>query len=123
MPWGSKMCVVILRPNFVLTRGFYQTREFAQRMRLAIWRRLPSLTSQIHRPPDLDDDGVPIIESDPDPSWNWPDAEKRLQAAYDQGGFPAWAQAAMKEMEAELKIERAKRQRELDEAERKEAFS
>lgn len=86
-------------------------------MRLAIWRRLPGLTSKIHRPPEVDDEGVPISEShEPDLEWSWEDAEKRLQAAYDEGGFPAWVQAAMHELEAELKVERARRQKEYESA-------
>ncbi|KAF9456428.1 hypothetical protein BDZ94DRAFT_1315165 [Collybia nuda] len=103
--------------------GVQDTQEFAQRMRLAVWRRLPSLTSKIHRPPDSDEDGGSVIDSEPDPTWNWPDAEKRLQVAYEQGGLPAWLQAAMKEMEAELNVERAKRQRESDEADRRAVVS
>lgn len=117
------MFVATFSFHVILIHVNHQTREFAQRMRLAMWRRLPSLTSQIHRPQDVDDDGLPIIDSEPDPSWNWPDAEKRLQAAYDHGGFPAWAQVAMKEMESELKVERAKRRKEAEEADRREAIS
>ncbi|KAG6856612.1 hypothetical protein H0H87_002567 [Tephrocybe sp. NHM501043] len=100
--------------------GVQDTKEFADRMRMLVWRGLPSLTSQIHRPPEEDDEGVPVPRSnEPDPTWKWEEAEKRLQEAYDRGGFPAWVQTAMKEVEDELKVERARRQREYDLAEAK----
>ncbi|KAF5380071.1 hypothetical protein D9615_006262 [Tricholomella constricta] len=104
--------------------GVSDTREFADRMRMIVWRGLPSLTSKIHRPPEVGDEGVPVpVSMEPDPTWTWEEAEKRLQAAYDKGGFPAWVQTAMKEMEDELKVERARRQREYDLAERRESVS
>ncbi|KAG6836309.1 hypothetical protein H0H93_009282 [Arthromyces matolae] len=93
------------------------TKEFAARMRMLIWRGLPSLTSQIHRPPDENetDEGLRVPESmEPDPSWKWEEAEQRLQSAYKEGGFPAWVQVAMKEVEDEVKVERAKRQKEYE---------
>ncbi|KIJ58095.1 hypothetical protein HYDPIDRAFT_120002, partial [Hydnomerulius pinastri MD-312] len=36
-------------------------------------------------------------------------AEERLGDAFDRGGFNAWAEAAMREMEAEAEVERVKR--------------
>ncbi|KAG6853552.1 hypothetical protein C0991_003344 [Blastosporella zonata] len=93
--------------------GVEDTKEFAARMRTLVWRGLPGLTHQIHRPPEEDDLGVPVSRSmEPDPTWKWEEAEKRMQDAYDKGGFPAWIQTAMKEMEDELNVERARRQRE-----------
>lgn len=92
-------------------------------MRAAIWRGLPSLTNQIHRPrtvneekEDDDDETVSteVQSQDLDPAWTWHDAEKRLQAAYDTGGFPSWAKMAITEMEAERKVERLRRQREYE---------
>ncbi|TFK33648.1 hypothetical protein BDQ12DRAFT_727588 [Crucibulum laeve] len=38
--------------------------------------------------------------------------EKRLQKAYNESGFPFWMQIALREMEAEVEVER--RKRELD---------
>ncbi|KAG5639818.1 hypothetical protein DXG03_003332 [Asterophora parasitica] len=94
-----------------------QTREFAHRMRMLIWRGLPSLTSQIHRPLEAEDEGDLVPSSvQPDPTWNWEEAEKRMQAAYAKGGFGDWVQVAMREVEDELKVERARRQREDDSA-------
>ncbi|RDB27132.1 hypothetical protein Hypma_004571 [Hypsizygus marmoreus] len=115
---------VVLTFGVKALMGVQDTREFAQRMRMAIWTRLPGLTTQIHRPLEEDDDGVPIADSqEPDPEWNWEDAEKRLQGAYDKGGFPAWLKTAAKEMGEELKVERARRQKKYERAERKESLS
>lgn len=87
-------------------------------MRTLVWRYLPSLTSQIHRPPHENDQGVPISDSfEPDPTWKWEEAEKRLQASYQEGGFPAWTETAIKELENEVKIERARRQKEYESSE------
>ncbi|KAG6879388.1 hypothetical protein C0992_003102 [Termitomyces sp. T32_za158] len=98
--------------------GVKDTKDFANRMRTLICCCLPSLSSQIHRPPDDSDQGVPISESlDPDPTWKWEEAEKRLQASYKEGGFTAWTETAMKELEDEVKIERARRQKEYENAE------
>jgi hypothetical protein len=84
-------------------------------MRLAIWKHMPHLIARIRRQPETEDEGASFVDpSEVDPDWNWEDAEKRLQAAYDRGGFPEWVQLALKEMEAEMHIERAKRQRELE---------
>ncbi|KAG6872783.1 hypothetical protein C0995_006703 [Termitomyces sp. Mi166 len=95
--------------------GVKDTKEFADRMRMLVWHALPSLTSQIHRPPDESDQGSPTDESlEPDPTWKWEEAEKRLQAAYQKGGFPAWTETAIKEMEDEVKIERARRRKECE---------
>jgi len=85
---------------------------------------MPHLTARIRRPPETEDEGASFVgPSGVDPNWNWEDAEKRLQAAYDRGGFPAWVQLASKEMEAEMHIEKDRRQRELDKKERKETIS
>ncbi|KAG5653468.1 hypothetical protein H0H81_000237 [Sphagnurus paluster] len=96
------------------------TKEFAEKMRMLIWRGMPGLTSQIHRPPDVDaEDSVVPHSLEPDPTWKWEEAEKRLRVAYDDGGFPAWIQLAVKEMEDELKVERARRQRQFDHSQTK----
>jgi hypothetical protein len=99
-----------------------QTQDFAQRMRLAIWKHMPHLTARIRRLPETEDEGALFAGfSEPDPHWNWEDAEKRLQAAYDKGGFPEWIHLALKEMEAELHLEKVKRRRELDRQGQREA--
>lgn len=88
-------------------------------MRLAIWKHLPTLSARIRRPPETDDEGSSLVSSsEVDPDWNWEDAEKRLQAAYDNGGFPEWIHVAVKEMHVEMQIETAKRRRELEKEEK-----
>ena len=42
-------------------------------------------------------------------------AEKRLKRAYDKGGFPSWARTALQEVDPEARVERVRRQREMDE--------
>ena len=41
--------------------------------------------------------------------WSWPDAEHRLKMAYEEGGIMGWAEAALRELEAEGELERSKR--------------
>ncbi|KAF8222190.1 hypothetical protein L208DRAFT_1413819 [Tricholoma matsutake] len=95
--------------------GVKDTQDFAQRMRLAIWKHMPHLTARIRRPLETEDEGASFVgPSEVDPNWNWEDAEKRLEAAYEKGGFPEWIHLALKEMEAEIHVENAKRQRALD---------
>ena len=98
-----------------------KTQEFADRMREAVLTRMPVLSSRIHRPPELDDGDAllpppsnpaasPSLSSaDAGEEWSWPAAEKRLKDAFDKHGFYGWAAAAMQELEAEGRIERAKR--------------
>ena len=43
------------------------------------------------------------------------EAEKRLERAYDEGGFPLWARTALQEVDPEARVERVRRQREMDE--------
>lgn len=99
-----------------------QTQEFADRMRVIVREKLPTLSSKLHRP-TVDADhtatlwnsptsagGKPHLSaSDDTAEWTWPDAEKRLSAAYESSGFSGWAQAAMEELEAEGRSERRKR--------------
>ena len=44
--------------------------------------------------------------------WDWEEAEEQLKKAYKQGGLTVWAQSALRELEAEVRVERAKRDRE-----------
>jgi len=82
---------------------------------------MPLLSSRIHRPIKAGD-GLPELHSslgdephlianptDGSVEWSWPDAEKRLRIAFEKDGFRGWAAAAMKELEAEGRIERMKR--------------
>ncbi|KAH9830098.1 uncharacterized protein C8Q71DRAFT_799483 [Rhodofomes roseus] len=96
--------------------GFQNTQEFAHRMRFFIMHRMPFLSSRIHRPPNPENSGdgseVPRLRVDQGSGtieWTWPDAERRLKTAYEEGGFMGWAEAALQEIEAEGELERSKR--------------
>jgi hypothetical protein len=41
---------------------------------------------------------------------------KKLKNAYEEGGISAWAQTALRELEAEVEVERIKRDRETQDA-------
>jgi len=91
-------------------------------MRSLLWTLAPSLTSQIHRPPETEDERHDAHEVAPfgvHEEWNWEDAEKRLQRAYEEGGLPLWTKIALREVEAEARLERAKREQEVRESDGK----
>ncbi|KAI0363434.1 hypothetical protein BV20DRAFT_1058057 [Pilatotrama ljubarskyi] len=104
--------------------GVETTQEFADRMRSAILTRMPVLSARIHRPPAPEED-VPVapmeaapaaVPSEPftlsppeDEEWSWPAAERRLKDAFEKEGFSGWAAAALRELEAEGRLERTKR--------------
>lgn len=78
------------------------------------------LSSRIHRIPENEgeDEGRQLVQTlldGVDPVWKWEDAENRLRAAYDKDGFSGWAEAALKELEAEGELERLKREHLLKE--------
>lgn len=93
-----------------------QTQEFAHRMRHFILHQMPFLSSRIHRPPNPENSGddpsapqsymdqgrVPV-------EWSWSDAEHRLKTAYEEDGIMGWAEAALRELEAEGELERSRR--------------
>ncbi|KAF9546315.1 hypothetical protein CPC08DRAFT_675562 [Agrocybe pediades] len=114
--------------------GVDDARTFGLRMRSILWTLAPSLTSRIHRAPETEEERHALREvlppsfsssSPPPPSssleppyvekptWSWPEAEKRLQRAYEEGGFPLWAKVAMREVEEEARLERERREREV----------
>ena len=115
-----------------------QTQEFASAMRLTVLNRCPLLTSRIHRssgdsptlpslwPPasassatdrassESPDSPPPTSELAPDERldgsrWCWSAAQSRLAEAYERGGITHFAEAAVSELEAELELERHKR--------------
>jgi hypothetical protein len=49
------------------------------------------------------------VEMDKDEEWNWPAAQARLAAAYEGGGVARFAEAVVRELEAELEHERRRR--------------
>jgi len=102
------------------TLGVENAQEFGQKMRSIFHTTVPSLRSRLYRPPETDDERYEIqaqgvafpsaIQGD----WNWKDAEERLKKAYEEGGIAAWAQTALRELEAEVEVERTKRDREQE---------
>lgn len=44
-----------------------------------------------------------------DEEWNWLAAQERLATAYEHGGIAQFAETAVRELEAELELERRKR--------------
>ncbi|EAU83047.2 hypothetical protein CC1G_08984 [Coprinopsis cinerea okayama7 len=99
--------------------GVQDTREFGIRVRAFLWSAWPGLTSSIHRAPQNDDErteGNAVAPFGIQEEWKWEEAENRLKRAYEEGGFPLWAKTALREMEAEARVERAKRQREIEES-------
>ncbi len=111
--------------------------DFAERMRALMRLHLPSLSSRIYRPAeDGDDDTISVpgqapsahsapatnsvppdtpdaTDSEAAPEseqpWSWPEAERRLGEAFDNGGISAWAECAVHELEAEGETERRRR--------------
>lgn len=78
--------------------------------------KMPMLSSRIHRVlgSEVDDEAGQQAQAPSDsvnPAWKWEDAENRLRAAYDKDGFSGWAEAALKELEAEGEVERLRRAR------------
>ena len=85
-------------------------------MRKILTEKMPILSSRIHRLVGSEADGEAgqqvqtVQEGGIDSTWTWEDAEMRLRAAYEKNGFSGWAEAAMKELEAEGELERLKRE-------------
>jgi len=99
--------------------SLFQAQEFGEKMRKTFWSALPTnLLSSIYRPPATDEERHDVYDAaafDADEGWTWVEAEKRLMRAYDEGGFPLWARTAMREIEAEVRVERVRRRREMGE--------
>jgi len=72
-------------------------------MRLHLLAVVPSLSSAIYRPPEEDAHSFA--------PWSWDDAEIRLKRAYEEGGISLWGQIALRELEAEARLEWEKRTR------------
>ncbi|EMD34597.1 hypothetical protein CERSUDRAFT_54591, partial [Gelatoporia subvermispora B] len=90
--------------------GVNTTQEFAERMRFFMAAKMSILSSRIHRRPEVADGPTGVEEAHDDAlEWSWPDAQQRLSDAWEKGGFSGWAEAAMRELEAEAHAERAKR--------------
>lgn len=88
-------------------------------MRAFLWSAWPSLASRIHRPSETEEERQAALQLAPfgvQEEWDAGESQKRLRRAYDEGGFSLWAQTALRELEAEARVERAKRQQEVDQA-------
>ena len=57
---------------------------------------------------DEDSDGQDV-DTNKNEDWNWLAAQARLAAAYERGGIAQFADAAVRELEAESELERRKR--------------
>lgn len=78
-------------------------------MRHFVITHTPSvLSSRIHRV--LEEDTKDEHSTVDLANWNWEDAEKRLTDAYKDGGIVAWGEVALKELQAEERIERMRRE-------------
>lgn len=91
-------------------------------MRSLLWSIWPSLSNSIHRGPEGEEEQQESLRVAPrgvDENWNVEASETRLTRAYQEGGVSLWAQAALRELEAEARVERAKRAREVVAAEPK----
>lgn len=83
-------------------------------MREFLAEKMPKLSSRIHGKPD-GEAGQEVqtrtpLDSGVDGVWTWEGAESRLKAAYEKNGFSGWAEAALKELEAEEEQERLRRE-------------
>jgi hypothetical protein len=107
------MCVSVLKGcrNLLFTHVHAKTKDFADRMRHSVRTHVPALSSRIHRSLERAEVDHPALDcpDSQDMDWGWPAAEARLKKAFDNGGWAGWADAAIKEVEAEAKMERMKR--------------
>ncbi|KAI6158120.1 hypothetical protein BKA82DRAFT_77854, partial [Pisolithus tinctorius] len=91
----------------------HNTSEFATRMRLWVIATFPFLSGRIHRQPEAKDLEAltPLFPSKDanGPPYDVAESQTRLRAAYDQGGFYALVEVALKELEADAETERARR--------------
>ncbi|KAJ7102572.1 hypothetical protein B0H15DRAFT_815230 [Mycena belliarum] len=81
--------------------------EFGAKMRLAIMQRMPLLAQRMRsalQPPTPVDAHTALVVPTDRP-WDSDEAEVRLAAAFDNGGLGAWADAAVREVEAEAQLE------------------
>lgn len=83
-------------------------------MRSFLWSMWPSLSNSIHRSPENEDERQESSRVTPygaEEEWSVEASEERLKRAYQEGGVTLWAHIALRELEAEARVERAKRAR------------
>ncbi|KXN88954.1 hypothetical protein AN958_06516 [Leucoagaricus sp. SymC.cos] len=99
--------------------GAYTVKDFARLMRYWTDQNLRPITDRIYRGPENEEERKAALEVAPfgvggeKEEWKWEEAKKRMKKAYEQGGFALWEQVAFRELEAEARVERGKRQREV----------
>ena len=75
---------------------------------MTFWSALPkNLLSSIYQPPATDEERHDVYDAAPfevEEGWTCVDTDKRLKRAYYEGGFPLWARATMREVEAEARV-------------------
>jgi hypothetical protein len=111
-----------MRPSYLLTichlTSLMQAREFGEKMHDILLRATEKLIVKYLPPPSIDEgahDAYGAAPFEADEGWTWVEVEKRLKRAYDEYGFLLWARTAMRAVEPEAKVERVRRQREMDE--------
>jgi hypothetical protein len=88
--------------------------DFGVKMRLAIMNKMPLLALRMRNalgPPKSASDANPEEKPQSGPRWAWEDVQERLGNAFDKGGLGAWADAVVREVEEEAKVEMEQRER------------
>ena len=85
-------------------------------MRSIFQMTVPGLRSRLYRLPETDDERYQEDSQEfaLQQEWNREEAEERLKKAYEEGGMTVWAQTALRELEAETRVERNRRNREQE---------
>jgi hypothetical protein len=74
------------------------------------------LRSRLYRLPETDDERYQEDSQELalQQEWNREEADERLKKAYEESGIIVWAQTALRELEAETRVERNRRNREQE---------
>ena len=85
-------------------------------MRSMFQTTVPGLRSRLYRLPETDDERYQEDSQELalQQEWKREEAEERLKKAYEEGGVTVWAQTALRELEAETRVERHRRNREQE---------
>jgi hypothetical protein len=100
--WPSSTSATSVHPPPADPAHRPQTTEFAARMRTWVPHAMPLLTAKIYRRDAAAPRQTPT-------AFDHDAAERRLADAFDGGGFDAWAEVAVSELEAEVEVERARK--------------
>jgi len=97
--------------------GVDNVQDFARRMRYWTNAYLSGIVMRIYRGPEKAEErevGHDLALVDELENWTQEEAEKRIMRAYEEGGWSLLSKVLWRELEAEARVERAKRQREID---------